>query len=88
MKGKGKNSFIVYHDWYEIIQDYSDERLGKLFRAIFEYEINGRVETQLDPECAVVFKFVEQALDRNRAEYKIKCEQNKKNADKRHGKKK
>lgn len=36
-----KNSFIIYKDFYEPVKDLDDKDLGALFRAIFEYQING-----------------------------------------------
>ncbi|MGL6120176.1 MAG: DUF6291 domain-containing protein, partial [Fusobacteriaceae bacterium] len=33
-----KNSFVIYNDFEEIIEELSDEQVGKLFKAIFKFE--------------------------------------------------
>ncbi len=73
MKDKGKKSFVVFHDWYEAIKDFNDEDLGKILRAMFEYEINRDVKTELDPVSSTVFKIFKQAFDRNREQYAETC---------------
>jgi len=56
-----KNSFILYHQHYESIKYLNDEQLGRLFRAIFEYQING-VITQ-DQDILIAFMFIKNQLD-------------------------
>ncbi len=85
MKEKGQKSFVVFHDWYETIKDFSDEDLGKLLRAMFEYETERNVVTNLEPMCSMAFRFIKQAFDRNREAYEETCRKNKENADKRWG---
>ena len=35
-----KKSFILYHDQKEVIDELEDEQAGKLFKAIYEYNVN------------------------------------------------
>lgn len=35
-----KNSFILYHDQKEVIDELTDEEAGKLFKAIYDYNVN------------------------------------------------
>jgi len=54
-----RQSFIIYKNFYEPIKHLDDEDLGKLFRAIFEYNlsdknINGMV---VPPEVKIPFEF-------------------------------
>ena len=35
-----KKSFILYHDQKEVIDELDDEQAGKLFKAIYEYNVN------------------------------------------------
>jgi len=38
-----KKSFILYYDQKEIIDELDDEQAGKLFKAIFEYNVNKKI---------------------------------------------
>ena len=37
-----RQSFIIYKNFYEPIKHLDDEDLGKLFRAIFEYNLSDK----------------------------------------------
>jgi hypothetical protein len=50
-----KDSFIIYKDFYPPIEQLSDEQLGKLFRALFRYQIEG-IESA-DQEIVIPFRF-------------------------------
>ena len=74
-----KNSFLLYVNFGKQIRMLSMEERGELITAIFEHEEHGRVEQSLSPRTALVFSFIEDTLDRNRAAYEKKCEQNREN---------
>jgi len=76
-----KESFIVHHSLYAPIQSLSNQQMGKLFRAIFEYEINGSED--VDGDINMAFLFFKNTLDVNRKKYKQRCEQNRENVNKR-----
>ena len=40
-----KNSFVIYHHYRETLEDLTDEQVGILMRAIFDYEIDGRTRS-------------------------------------------
>ena len=56
-----KDSFILYNSFYEPIKSLKNEQLGKLFRAVFNYTINGEI-TQ-DSEILVPFMFIKNQID-------------------------
>lgn len=56
-----KDSFILYNSFYEPIKTLKNEQLGKLFRAIFDYTING-VITQ-DSDILIAFMFIKNQID-------------------------
>ena len=60
-KEMNKESFILYNSFYEPIKTLKNEQLGKLFRAIFDYTINGEI-TQ-DNEILVAFMFIKNQID-------------------------
>ena len=43
-----RKSFVIYKNFYEPIKHLSDDDLGKLFRAIFQYQISNGVEVEDD----------------------------------------
>ena len=49
-------SFLIYKADYDSIKNLSDQNLGKLFRAIYEYH-NGR-ELKLEPEVQMALNFL------------------------------
>ena len=73
-----KNSFIIYHSYMEIFEDLTDEQLGKLFRAFFNYEIN-RIEPNFTGEMKIAFKVIKKDLDINLEKYENICERNRLN---------
>ena len=50
-----RKSFIIYKNFYEPIKHLSDDDLGKLFRAIFQYQISYCVE--VEPGIKIPFEF-------------------------------
>ena len=56
-----KNSFILYQQHYESIKYLNNEQLGRLFRAIFEYQINGEIPK--DDDILMAFMFIKNQID-------------------------
>ena len=71
-----RESFILYTKFYTAIRTLSDEQLGRLFRAIFEYETDGTENTQ--PDIGMAFAFIKNQLDLNNKKYQKTCENRKK----------
>ena len=63
-----KNSFVVYAEIKETIDELTDEEVGKLFRGMVEYQATGEA-----PEFTGVLKFafipVRQQMDRNNSKW-------------------
>ena len=38
-----KKSFILYYDQKEVIDELDDEQAGKLFKDIYEYNVNNKI---------------------------------------------
>ncbi|MGL6118931.1 MAG: DUF6291 domain-containing protein, partial [Fusobacteriaceae bacterium] len=76
-----KNSFVIYNDFEEIIEELSDEQVGKLFKAIFKFE-KENIEPIFEGELKIVFKVVKSFLVRNNEKYAKKCLKNKENGAK------
>lgn len=58
-----KESFILYNSFYEPIKSLSNEQLGKLFRSIFDYTMNGEI-TQ-DNDILIAFMFIKNQIDKD-----------------------
>ncbi len=50
-----KDSFILYKSFYKPISRLSDKQLGRLFRAIFKYQLGEEVTVEEDIEMAFGF---------------------------------
>lgn len=58
-----KKSFILYHDQKEIIDELDNEQAGKLFKAIYEYNVNKK--NTLDGVLKLVFISFKKTFDRD-----------------------
>lgn len=56
-----KDSFILYNSFYEPIKNLTNEQLGKLLRAVFDYTING--VTTKDNDILIAFMFIKNQID-------------------------
>ena len=73
----GKDSFILYTSFYEPLKMLSEKQLGKLFRAIFEYQINGN--TPIDTDIQMAFAFIKNQLDIDNSKYQERIRKNAQN---------
>lgn len=81
-----KKSFILYIDQEEIIDQLTDERAGRILKALFDH---ARGEKPILPTTLLpIFISIRQAVDRSNIRYEARCEQNKKNIEKRWNKSK
>lgn len=58
-----KKSFILYKDQKEVIDELTDEQAGKLFKAIYEYNINKKIN--LTGALKLIFIPFKTSFDRN-----------------------
>jgi len=80
-----KDSFVLYKSFFKPIKGMSDESLGTLMRALFEYQIDGTVTE--DESILMAFSFFVNQFEFDNKAYKARCQKNKENADKRWNKK-
>ena len=81
MAHEGQKSFLMYDEYEEHFELLTDEELGALMRAIFEYKRCGKVMS-LSPGAQMAFSFIKKRLDEDAKKYEARCEQNQKNAAK------
>lgn len=72
MKSK---AFLIYHDNKTFVDKLTNEQAGRLFKAIFEYEVNGNEPPpgQLSDVLDMCFEMFKLNLDKARVEYDKKC---------------
>ncbi len=76
-----KKSFVLYHDQKEVIDELNDEQAGKLFKAIYEYNVNKK--TTLTGILKLVFIPFKKSFDRDEEKWEdITCKRS--NAGKKH----
>jgi len=75
-----KESFIIYKGFYEPIKDMTDEQLGRLFRAIFNYHLGGRTKVNTDIRMAFDFFLNQFKIDEKK--YQAICDKNRENIKK------
>ncbi len=63
-----KGSVIFYIDEYRLVNNFSDEEFGKLYKAVFEYAIN-RTPPTLSEKLLVAFSFISQHMERDMKKY-------------------
>lgn len=75
-----KDSFLLYKSFYGPVSGLSDKQLGRLFRAIFLYQIDG--STQVDADIQMAFAFFKNQMDIDGGKYQKVIERNKRNGSK------
>ena len=75
-----REGFIIYKSFYEPLKILSNEQLGKLFRAIFEYQVNGIEE--VEPDIKMAFEFFKNQFRLDNEKYEKIVERNKINGSK------
>ena len=73
MDGKSERiSFLIYNAYYKSIEHLPDEKLGKLFRAMFEYQNN--MESKLEPEIQMAFNFIKNQFELDQKKWEKRVE--------------
>jgi hypothetical protein len=77
-----RNSFILLYKYNDIFKDLNEKQAGVLIKAIFEYQIEGKLAHFSDLELRMAFKFIKKDMDFNNNQYEEKCLKNKANGRK------
>lgn len=78
-----KKGFILYTDYYQYFKELTDEELGEVFRAVFEYQRGGEIKIFKQKYMHFLFILIKNNLDRDNDKYDKMCERNRQNAIKR-----
>ncbi len=77
-----KKSFLLYKDFWEPIRELTNEQLGRLFRAIYEFQAEGIID-EVDPDIRMVWKFFMKQFKIDDEKYEQICQKNRENQQKR-----
>ena len=77
-----KKSFLVYFDWEEPFSCLDNAELGELFRAMVKYAKSEEEPEFKNKTLYLVFTFIKNAIDRDKAAYEEKCKKNAENGRK------
>lgn len=75
-----RESFIIYTSFYDPIKGLSDKQLGRIFRALFDYQLGN--EVQVEDDIKMAFLFFKNQMDIDTKKYNDKIEANKQNGAK------
>ena len=69
-----RKSFMMYTSYIAQIKKLSREEKGELLEAIYDYQLEGEVSSQLSPLVDMVFSFMQEQFDLDREKYDEKCD--------------
>ena len=82
MQKTSKNSFVLYHNFFNQIVLLDMQARGELITAIYQYETCGELTMELSPMVMMAFSFIKDSLDRDRKAYEARVEANRENGKK------
>ena len=77
-----RDTYIVFGEWEDDLEDLNDEEIAALTRAFFKYVRSGEKPTFKDRMVRSCWRKIQQAEDRANAAYDEKCERNRLNGQK------
>ncbi len=77
-----KKSLLLYYDYKSHFDFLTDEQVGKIVRAMLEYEVDGVLPEFDETIMKMTFSFVKSNLDRDRKKWVKMCKTNKENGSK------
>lgn len=78
----GKNSFVFYHDWAEVLKKLPADETKNVILALAEYSESGKLP-DLSPIADIAFTAFKQTIDRDMEKWENACQRNAENAKKR-----
>lgn len=80
----GKTNFLMEKSWRETFKNLPKDQVYDLINAIYDYNFGDEVQTD-DPVILALLGMMIPVFRENDEKYEKKCEQNRKNVNKRHG---
>ena len=73
MSKNEKSGFLLYKEQYDGVSLLSMKERGELLTAIYEYQINGNVSTDLSASASMAFQFIKGQFERDTQKYNEMC---------------
>lgn len=74
-----RESFVLYKSFYAPIAGLTDEQLGRLFRAVFQWQITGKADRDRDEVVNMALAFITNQFRIDNEKYLERCEMNRAN---------
>lgn len=78
----GKNSFVFYHDWAEVLKKLPADEVKNVILALAEYSESGKLP-DISPIADIAFTAFKQTIDRDTEKWENVCKRNTENVKKR-----
>jgi len=75
-----KKSFLVYYDLEDQVEEFTDEQVGMLFRAMLAFARRSEEIEIHDSEVRAAFRFVKVSIREDKEKYEKKCQINRDNS--------
>lgn len=76
-----KNNFIMHYEYFDFMEDFTDEEIGIVLRAVKNYFENKEIP-ELEKHLKMAFNFIKNKAEKEEKEYEKKCLVNKMNGKK------
>ena len=76
------NSFLSYLDHWDLLEDFSNEEIGLVYRSLYGFALSGTEPHIEDRAVRAVYKTMRNAIVRDDAKYAERCEKNRQIAQK------
>ena len=76
-----KNNFIMHYEYFDFMEDFNDEEIGIVLRAVKNYFENKEIP-ELEKHLKMAFNFIKNKAEKEEKEYEKKCLVNKINGKK------
>ena len=76
-----RDSFVLYKSFYKPIAGLTDKQLGRLFRAVFQWQITGEADQDSDDVVKMALAFFTNQFRIDNEKYLERCEKNRTNAN-------
>ena len=76
-----QKSFLIHEEWVQAMENFPPELQLELYQAIMAYGFTGEIP-ELSPTAKIAFSFIQVKMDKNKQQYKEKCDKLRDNAKK------
>ncbi|MGI6721085.1 MAG: DUF6291 domain-containing protein [Anaerovoracaceae bacterium] len=80
---KKRTNFVVMTDWYELIEDLTDEQRGRVLDIMFKVALGEKYDLESEEiPVRIAMRYIAASMERMNDEYDEKCKKNAENGRK------